>query len=270
MPKPTDAKAPFPIKKESPSASSKDSPLPDATEVKAPLPTLALAVKLPLSEKIIDLKGTNTMLSSAQTREKALKVVQYSAKLAAYILARTWRDMSALGKHCEALAKSLSTARRFFKFFRWLKHFEDIAEAKAEKDRSFGRLLMLDVACNLVADISEDITSLEKVGILRKGTLPKRTEYYSNWCQLVLAVVEIAVSNIKAQRARKKASSPDAPLEVQRKRTMAELEFSKYIADLLKAFWDCELFFASELAFCLSGLWAALVSSHKYAFKALK
>ena len=30
-----------------------------------------------------------------------------------------------------------------------------------------------------------------------------------------------------------------------------------------QAFWDCELSFASELAFIFSGLWAALVSTHK-------
>jgi len=132
-------------------------------------------------------------------------------------------------------------------------------------------LLLLDVAANVVADVSEDITSLEKVGILKKGVLPKRTEYYANWCQLVLAVVEIAVSHVKARRAREKsAAAGHENVEKRRKHQMAELELSKFYADLLKAFWDCELSFASELAFCLSGLWAALVSSHKYALRAVK
>mmetsp|Transcript_24767 Transcript_24767/g.68004 ORF Transcript_24767/g.68004 Transcript_24767/m.68004 type:complete len:237 (-) Transcript_24767:139-849(-) len=232
-------------------------------------PPCTLAIKLPLSDKCVDLKGANTVLSSAQSREKALKIIQYTAKLAAYVLARA-SNWASLGKHFEALAKNLSTARRFFKFMRWMKHFEDIAEARADKNPSFGRLLYLDIACNLAADISEDVTSLEKVGILRKGVLPARTEYYSNWCQLVLAVVEIAVSYVKERRAREKSSSPDASVEVQRKHTMAQLEFSKFIADLVKAFWDCELSFASELAFCMSGLWAAIVSTHKYAVRALK
>ncbi|CAK0802827.1 unnamed protein product, partial [Prorocentrum cordatum] len=116
----------------------------------------------------------------------------------------------------------------------------------------------------------EDITSLEKVGVLRKGTLPARTEYYSNWCQLVLAVVEIAVSHVKARRAREKAAAPDATVAARRKRALCELEFSKFIADLIKGFYDCELSFASELAFILSGLWASLVSTHKYCLKALK
>eukprot|EP00434_Breviolum_minutum_P005570 symbB.v1.2.004913.t1/scaffold263.1/size248082/14 len=238
--------------------------------------------KLPLCDTAIDLKAANKILSSAQTREKCLKIFQYTARLLGYILLRgSFKD---LGKHFEALSKSLSTARRFFKLFRFMKHFEDLADAKEEKfgnpavyseicfqitldlrDPTFQKLLYLDVAANVVADISEDWTSLEKVGILRKGTLHPRTEYYANWCQLVLAVVEIV-----ADRATEKASKPDASKEVLRKKTMAQLEFSKFLADLVKAFWDCELSFASEFAFILSGLWAALVSSHKYAIRVLK
>mmetsp|Transcript_12031 Transcript_12031/g.21335 ORF Transcript_12031/g.21335 Transcript_12031/m.21335 type:complete len:240 (-) Transcript_12031:47-766(-) len=230
---------------------------------------VSLALVLPLSDKVVDLKAANKMCSSAQTREKALKIIQYSAKLLAYWLLRSGQSLADLGKHFDALAKNLSTARRFFKFMRWMKHLEDIEDARAEKNPQFRSLLFLDIGCNIVADISEDVTSLEKVGILRKGVLPKRTEYYANWCQLVLAAVEIFVSKVKADRAVEKAQA-DASVEVQRKSTMARLEFSKFIADLIKAFYDCELSFASELGFCISGLWAALVSSHKYALRALK
>ena len=228
------------------------------------------ALRLPLSDKALDLKGINKILSSAQTREKALKILQYFAKMLAYSLLRSGKSLADLGKHFESLSKALSTARRCFKFMRFMKHFEDIEDARAEKDAGFRRLLYVDIVCNVAADVSEDFTSLEKVGILRKGTLPKRTEYYSNWCQLALAVVEILVSRVKAQRAAAKAASPDASLEVKRKSVMANLEFSKFIADLVKGFYDCELSFASELAFIVSGLWAALVSSHKYALRALK
>ena len=41
---------------------------------------------------------------------------------------------------------------------------------------AFRALLTLDVAANVVADVSEDWTSLEKLGVLRKGTLHPRTE----------------------------------------------------------------------------------------------
>lgn len=225
------------------------------------------ALVLPLSDKVLDFKTACSLISSAQTREKALKIFQYAAKLVAYFLLRGKADSAWLGKHLEALAKSLSVARRCFKLLRWIKHFDDIADARAEKSAPVRNLLLADVACNVVADISEDITSLEKIGFLRKGVLPKRTEYYANWCQLLLAVVEIAVSHVKESRARAKFASHGS-LANKRKSTLAGLELSKYYADLVKAFWDCELSFASELAFCISGLWAALVSTHKYALKA--
>lgn len=244
----------------------------DSGAPEASATALVVAPRLPLSDKRLNLQALSTLISSAQTREKALKILQYASKLAGYLLARAVRDLF-WAKHCDGLAKNLSTARRFFKFFRWLKHFEDIADARAEAEKSpaFSRLLYMDIACNLAADISEDFTSLEKVGILPKGRLPKRTEYYSNWCQLVLAVVEIAVSYVKASRTRASASKQVTPtLATQRKVAMANLELSKFLADLGKAFWDCELSFASEFAFCVCGLWAALVSTHKYAVKALK
>jgi len=229
-----------------------------------------------LSDTEVNLKVITKLICSAQTREKFLKILQYTAKLLSYGLVKALGDPASYGKHFEALAKNLSTARRFFKLCRWFKHFEDIADAKAEKAPLFSGLLCLDVAANVVADVSEDITSLEKVGFLKKGVLPKRTEYYSNWCQLALAVVEIAVSHIKASRAQAKAKAAASsnagvvPVDVRRKKTLAELELSKYYADLVKAFWDCELSFASELAFILSGLWAAAVSTHKYALKVVK
>lgn len=235
----------------------------------APAPPAPAGLPLPLSDAVVNLKAAGTLASNAQTREKALKILQYSAKLLAYLLAKSAREATTWSKHLEALSKNLSTARRFFKLFRWVKHFEDIADARSEKKPWFQKLLLLDVVANLAADLSEDFTSLEKVGILRKGTLPKRTEYYANWCQLVLACVEICVAYVKASRAREK-SGPNASISVQRKSVMANLELSKFAADLLKAFWDCELSFASELLFCISGLWAALVSTHKYALKVLK
>ncbi|CAE6944822.1 unnamed protein product [Symbiodinium sp. CCMP2592] len=126
-----------------------------AMESMAQEPTL----RLPLSDKDLDLKAANKILASAQTREKFLKIVQYASKLFSYALLRSsaYKD---LGKHFEALSKSLSTARRFFKFFRFMKHFEDVAEAREEQNPTFRSLLFIDIFANLVADISEDLQSL--------------------------------------------------------------------------------------------------------------
>eukprot|EP00927_Polykrikos_kofoidii_P052733 TRINITY_DN46675_c0_g1_i1.p1 TRINITY_DN46675_c0_g1~~TRINITY_DN46675_c0_g1_i1.p1 ORF type:complete len:250 (-),score=40.20 TRINITY_DN46675_c0_g1_i1:123-872(-) len=236
--------------------------------VPSPPPSSVMSLKLPLSDTCLSLKTVTRLLASTQTREKCLKIIQYSAKLIAYIVVRALEDPSFWSRHFETLSKQLSLARRCFKICRWFKHFEDISDARKEKNVIFRRFLLVDVACNVVADVSEDITSIEKLGVVPKGTLPKRMELYANWCQLVLAGVEMVVSLVKANRLRE-VSVPNAPLSVKRKHAMANLEVSKYVADLFKAFWDCELSFASELAFCIAGLWAGLVSAHKYALKTL-
>merc|ERR1711907_388027 len=98
----------------------------------------------------------------------------------------------------EGVAKTLSQARRCFKFFRWLKHFEDLPVARCESNTIVSGILMVDIMCNICADISEDICSLERLGVMSKGTLPDWAEYYANFCQLVLAVVEIVVASIRA------------------------------------------------------------------------
>lgn len=54
-------------------------------------------------------------------------------------------------------------------------------------------MFMQEFFWNMTADISEDFTSLGKLKILMPGVIPERTEYYSNWCQFVLAMVEICV-----------------------------------------------------------------------------
>ena len=130
-------------------------------------------------------------------------------------------------------------------------------------------MFFLDILCNIVADLSEDTTSLLKVGIVPKGWLPARTEYYANFPQLVLAVVEIVASGVKARRARAKALKKPGP-DTKAKAALADLEHSKFWADLGKAFWDCELSFASEGLFVLCGFWAGLVSTHKYGVKVMK
>mmetsp|Transcript_5289 Transcript_5289/g.7441 ORF Transcript_5289/g.7441 Transcript_5289/m.7441 type:complete len:242 (-) Transcript_5289:124-849(-) len=227
-------------------------------------------LKLPLSDKVVDLKAFCQILASTQAREKALKFIQYTAKLLAYFLLKGAGNAPDLGAHFKQLAKNLSMARRCLKFIRWFKHFEDIADAKAERDPSFQSWLYLDVVVNVVADVTEDVMTLEKVGFIKKGILPKRMEMITAWCQLKLAVVEIVVTHVKAKRAQDKASLAGASLEVKRKSILTYMDLSKYYADLIKAFWDCELSFSSELAYCLSGMWAGLCGAHKYSLKVVK
>jgi len=226
--------------------------------------------RIPLSDNYFNLKTVNSLLSNAQSREKSLKILQYVAKLAAFILTNVFFGMDSSAVHLDKIAKTLSQARRCFKFFRWMKHFDDISVARSEGQRWVSSLLLFDVACNVIADISEDLCSLDRLGILPRGTLPVWAELYANYCQLVLAIVEIVVCSIRANRCQKLRLLPGDAVTLRRKCTTAYLELSKFIADIGKAFWDCELSFASELLFIVCGLWAAMVSTHKYALRALK
>ena len=57
----------------------------------------------------------------------------------------------------------------------------------------------------------------------------------------------------------------------QTKLTLQNLEVVKYVADLVKALWDCELkHVSSELAFILAGLVAGVLSTHKQMLKCMK
>lgn len=234
---------------------------------------------MPLCDRELDLCTVNVLLSSAQSREKCLKVLQYCAKLAAYLLALVSTDLglgrgahhlaASWGRRAAGIAKGTSQARRLFKFFRWLKHFEDVKAARSEGSIRVKLLFFFSIMCNLAADISEDICSLERLGFLAAGTLPAWAEINSNRCQLVLVLVEISLALVRWARLRRGALQ-DQQLSTRRRLWMAGLELSKFVADLGKAFWDCELSFASEILFILCGLWAAIVSTHKYALRALR
>lgn len=232
------------------------------------LKTQPVLPRIPLSDHRVDLNTINVVLSSAQSREKCLKIVQYVFKLAAYLLLH-FAGMFALASRLQTWSKSVSQARRYFKFIRWMKHFQDIGAANEDFNRWFRKVLWFDILCNLAADICEDICSLERLGFLQAGTLPSETEYWANFCQLVLALVEIFVAIVRRRRLHKMYAL-DPSVALGRRLTMANLELSKFVADVGKAFWDCELSFASEFLFCVCGLWAALVSTHKFIIKALK
>jgi len=77
--------------------------------------------RVPLTDATLGTAVLNKFANSAQVREKGLKVLQYVLKAGAYS-----RLFSAgLTKQLKDLSKATSTARRFFKFCRWVKHFED-------------------------------------------------------------------------------------------------------------------------------------------------
>ena len=73
---------------------------------------------------------THHTLTHVQVREKGLKVLQYVLRGVAYSAVLS----PALSKELKSLSKATSVARRYFKFGRWVKHFEDLEEAHEQKD----------------------------------------------------------------------------------------------------------------------------------------
>ena len=229
---------------------------------------------VPLTDAPLDMTTCNKFANSCQVREKGLKIVQYVLRGSAY----SGLLPKALSKQLKDLSKTTSIARRFFKFCRWVKHFEDLAEAKEEKSAFMRALLYIRIAANFGADWAEDVCSLERIGFLSKGTLSVEFMLFAEFCQLALALVEIGVTSVKARKEQEKtaaiACAPGSAtkdvVKQQRKLALTQLELVKFVSDLGKAIFDCELPFAHEGVFIGCSLFSALVSTHKNMFKVLK
>jgi len=186
-------------------------------------------------------------------------------------------------KQLTALSKLTSLARRCFKFFRWVKHFEDLAEAKEQESRVMRYLLYFRIAANFGADWAEDVCSLERVTILPKGTLSVEFMLFAEYCQLALALVEIFVTSVRAHKELELTTLAEAaPVDPsdrvsekklvaqQRKLALVRLELIKFVSDVGKALFDCELSFAHEGVFIGCSLFSGILSTHKNMFKILK
>ena len=146
---------------------------------------------------------TTRALASTDVREKGLKVVQYGAKLVHYHLSRTdAADPNA--KRAKGVATWLSTARRCMKLLRWLKYFGNLKDAEKERVPVLSTAMYVDVAAGVFADTLQDAITLEKIGVLKKGTLPKGLARTAAWAELIVAVIGIVTSWTKVARAQAK------------------------------------------------------------------
>ena len=98
--------------------------------------------------------------------------------------------------------------------------------------------------------------SLERMGFLPSGTLSVEFMLFAEYCQLVLAIVEVVVTKARETKekhvfelARSVGASPSELTKLRRKCAMVRLEMCKFVSDLGKAFYDCELRFAHEGVF---------------------
>ena len=243
--------------------------------------------RVPLTDATISLETVNKFANSCQVREKGLKILQYALRLGAYsgLLAP---PAAALLK---TLSKTTSIARRFFKFCRWVKHFDDLAASRVEKDSKMRTLLLLRGCANLAADWSEDICSLERIGLLPAGTLSVGFQLFAEYCQLKLALLEVSISAVLVGKQQllarlmvdKLALSENSPSKqtatgsvdsnslrkAERQLAMLRLELVKFVSDIGKAVFDCQLAFADEGVFIFCALFSALISTHKNMVKVL-
>ena len=230
--------------------------------------------RVPLSDVPFSIKTLNLFANSAQVREKGLKILQYVLRGVSYL------DVTPWSKHLKALSKSTSIARRFFKFGRWVKHFEDLEEAHEQKDMIMRGLLYFRIAANFGADWAEDVCSLERVGILHSlklGTLSHEFLLFAEYCQFALALVEILVTGVRARKERQvvtmaeaAGAEPNKMLKQRRKLALVRLELVKYVSDVGKALHDCELSFAHEGVFIGCALFSGVMSTHKNICKIYK
>lgn len=230
-----------------------------------------IQIQVPLTGGVcIGLAEANVLISAAQVREKGLKIIQYVLKVAVLILAATgvgpsWMVLLA------GLAGNVSIARRFFKFFRWLRHFEDVKAASCEPEWRLRNLMYVSFWANLGADIAEDVCSLERIGALPKGTLPIRLLVLAELFQLVLAITEIFLTLGKISRQQRILAKcvPSMQPEQSRKMALVQLELVKFISDIGKALYDCQFECSNEVLFTCCGLLSACISTHKFMVKVL-
>lgn len=230
--------------------------------------------RVPCTDMSFGTALVNKVANSTQVREKGLKILQYVLRGSAYsgLLSKD------LSKQLKTLSKTTSIARRFFKFMRWVKHYEDLAEAHEQKDVVMRILLYIRIAANFGADWAEDVCSLERIGILRAGTLSVEFMLFAEYCQLVLALVEIFVTAVRARKeseltklAIQAGDVTDKKLLAQeRKLALTRLELVKFVSDVGKAIFDCEFSFSHEGIFIGCSLFSAIVSTHKNMVKVLK
>ncbi|KAL1519477.1 hypothetical protein AB1Y20_022996 [Prymnesium parvum] len=178
--------------------------------------------------------------ASADFRDKLLKALQYSAKLAAALLRRWSRTRQS--EHVPTLqsaAKTISTARRFVTLLRWVKYIETLREARDEPHAEVRYLLLLDFCLCTAVDALQDLVTLDRLGFFGKpNRLPVAVESLANHLDIMLAANGMTVTTLRLVRLRqerklahsKQASAGKVEAVVQAER----LALLKYTCDLLK------------------------------------
>ena len=201
-------------------------------------------------------KGLLTLSTSSDFREKAIKTLQYLAKL---LYACGFG-----GARTKDIAKFLSSSRDVMTFMRWVKYGGDFDEARSTHEEPLRSLMLTEATLNVTVDCMNDVIVLNKLGLV--GRLPALTPSWSfgrltNLLDSILAAVGVAVAVFKIR-----AAASESALAKQR------VALISYIGSLLKNTNATQLqlapFHGDRLA-ALGGLLSAAISTNKLITKHL-
>ena len=215
-------------------------------------------------------------LASTDVREKGLKVVQYAAKLLHYYLSRA-NPSDPNAKRAKAVSKWLSTGRRLMKLLRWIKYFGDLEDAEKEEVPALSTAMYVAFGAGVFADTLQDALTLEKIGVLKKGTLPPTFERYANSAELIVAVIGITTSVFKVSRGQAKVATAIRECKAEKTNSaaqkvfLAQLGLIKNACDTVRSVDDLEL--AGDLTLgvgLVCGLMSGALSGYTKVLKAVK
>ena len=204
-----------------------------------------------------------------ELREKTLKVVQYVAKLIAQLLSPDGASATRL----RSLAKHLSSVRRLIKLLRWVKYGQDYLDAQREPKEPMRRLLLFEFGLNLSVDVMQDAVTLEKVGAIPKGVIPKWLEKLADRLDLLLCVVDVVLASVKVSRlqdfvedCRRGAGEGKAPApesEARRKLALQKAALVRYVCDTLQCLHDARSWPPEPVAHACAVVSAAVAVNDK-------
>mmetsp|Transcript_26872 Transcript_26872/g.37243 ORF Transcript_26872/g.37243 Transcript_26872/m.37243 type:complete len:247 (+) Transcript_26872:82-822(+) len=142
----------------------------------------------------------------SEWRDKTGKVIQYSAKLAAFVLENDLNmgDHEAAGR-LKKLSKWVGASRKIFKLGKFLKHFEDIEDCMDEK--TYPALKWADFVMNMAKDITENIETVTKYGFLPKSygvIMGKNAEDIADFTKMVQCLVSFVNGLVEIGRMEEK------------------------------------------------------------------
>jgi len=204
-------------------------------------------------------------------REKTGKVIQYSAKLAADVLAVDFEYEGEAVKRLKALSKLVSASRKIFKLGKFLKHLEDIDDIKQEKN--FSALFWLDFVMNMAKDLTENFETITKYGFVPKSygiVMGHKADDIADFTKMCQCAVSFIATIVEIGRMEDKIATADS-----KKRKKLHLKNSflywaqlKYMTDGLKCAASLGYSWApSKRLAMVCGLLAGIADSRKQTLK---